>query len=85
MPLIPLFDPKENERREMERDNAKKEGFRIKLFPEGALPANTEGNWLPQDSCGGQQWNAKKSRWEIVGASNDNRAPKYGQNKQPDS
>ena len=23
------------------------------------------GNWLPQNSCGGYQWNAHLSKWQI--------------------
>ena len=34
---------------------------RVLLAPEGDQPssARDEGNWLPQDACGGHQWNAQ--------------------------
>lgn len=69
MNLIPLFDPKARE--ELERITLNRrscvDSSRILLFPEGDLPssAGDEGNWLPQDSCGGYQWNARFGRWQI--------------------
>ena len=49
--IIPLFDPKKWEK-------AAQCPYDIKFFPEGAKQDVLEVNWLPQDSCGGHQWNS---------------------------
>lgn len=69
MNLIPLFDPKAKE--ELERTAVKRrtspKPLDILLFPDGDVPSSAcdEGNWLPQDACGGHQWNARLGLWQI--------------------
>jgi len=68
MNLIPLFDPKAKEaleKRALEQQ-AKTIKDRIHLFPEGDQSSGpcAEGNWLPQDACGGHQWNARMGYWQ---------------------
>ena len=58
MHIVPLFDPKKWEK-------AAQCPHDIKLFPEGAKPDVLEGNWLPQDACGGHQWNSAINKWVI--------------------
>lgn len=69
MNLIPLFDRKAKEELERLALNRHTAGHPsgILLFPEGDLPssAGDEGNWLPQDACGGHQWNARLGYWQI--------------------
>ena len=50
--IVALFDPKKWEKIERKQ-------HRVELFPEG------EGNWLPQDACGGHQWNSAINKWVI--------------------
>ena len=67
MNLIPLFDPNENERIQREFDlGLRKENSRIQLFPEKkhSQIKRPQGNWEPQDACGGHQWNARLSIWQ---------------------
>ena len=66
MNLIPLFDPKAKEECESRAQLRRSEPQRVLLFPEGDQPssARDEGNWLPQDACGGQQWNARLGHWQ---------------------
>ena len=47
--IVPLFDPKKWEKIERQ--------LKIKL--------QDGGNWLPQDACGGHQWNAAINKWVI--------------------
>ena len=54
--IVPLFDPKKEEKIEQKQQ-------RIELFPIGEGSVN--GNWLPQDACGGHQWNAAINKWVI--------------------
>ena len=56
MPIVPLFDPKKWEKIERKQR-------RVESFPneEGSV----EGNWLPQKSCGGHQWNSATNKWVI--------------------
>jgi hypothetical protein len=66
MNLIPLFDPKAKEECER-RAQLRRSGphpQRVMLFPEGDQGPNHEGNWLPQDACGGHQWNARMGHWQ---------------------
>ena len=58
MPIVPLFDPKKWEKIERKQR-------RVELFPNGE--GSVEGNWLPQNFCGGHQWNSLL----INGRSND--------------
>ena len=66
MNLIPLFDPKKNENAERNqlRAESNKCNHKIKLFPEGSKHSQQNGNWLPQDACGGFQWNARIGKWQ---------------------
>jgi hypothetical protein len=57
MNLIPLFDPSAYSRREVFADKLKAE-FNVDLDRE-------DGSWIPQDSCGGYQWNAHTAKWEL--------------------
>jgi len=63
--LIPLFDPQKNVVNEL---RARSSGLstpsrQICLFPE-QLIQDIDGNWQPQDACGGYQWNARYGRWQ---------------------
>ena len=68
MNLIPLFDPKAKEEceRRAQLRRSEPQPQRVLLFPEGDQPSNArdEGNWLPQDACGGHQWNARLGHWQ---------------------
>ena len=66
MNLIPLFDPKVKEECARRAQLRRPEPQRVLLFPEGDQPSDTrdEGNWLPQDACGGHQWNARLGYWQ---------------------
>ena len=62
--IIPLFDPKEEQRLEKQHDlwiNKQK----LLLFPEISEPEppSPNGNSFPQDACGGHQWSARRERW----------------------
>ena len=69
--IIPLFDTAERLRKAIAYQdyelNLKQQGLEKKvfLFPEGA-PENVANGFIPQDACGGHQWNAHLERWEIV-------------------
>ena len=71
MNLIPLFDTRVRLQKAIAYQeyelNLKKEERKKKvfLFPEGA-PENVANGFIPQDACGGHQWNAHLERWEIV-------------------
>ena len=55
--IIPLFDPKKEEKIEKKQQ-------RVELFTIGEGSAH--GNWLPQDACGGHKWNAAINKWVII-------------------
>ena len=61
--IIPLFDPKKEEK-------AQKNQQKVDLFPinlkSGSKSDSSDGNWEPQDSCGGHQWNAAINKWVIL-------------------
>ena len=60
--IVPLFDPKKEEK-------AKKSQQKVDLFPidlsSGSKSDSSDGNWAPQDACGGHQWNAAINKWVI--------------------
>ncbi len=60
--IVPLFDPKKEEK-------AEKNQHKVELFPtdlsSGSKSDSSDGNWEPQDSCGGHQWNAAINKWVI--------------------
>ena len=60
--IIPLFDPKKEEK-------AQKNQHNVELFPinlkSGSKSDSSDGNWEPQDSYGGHQWNAAINKWVI--------------------
>ena len=69
--IIPLFDVTERLQKaiayqDYER-NLKQHGLEKKvfLFPDGA-PENVPNGFIPQDACGGHQWNAHFERWEVM-------------------
>ena len=71
MNLTPLFDTRARLQKaiayqEYELD-LKKQGREKKvfLFPEGA-PENVANGFIPQDACGGHQWNAHLERWDLI-------------------
>ena len=64
MSIIPLFDIESEQRLEMEHDMWR-DRQQLLLFPEMGEPEpmRPKGNSLPQDSCGGYQWSARRERW----------------------
>jgi len=63
--LIPLFDPRRNIINEIRARSTglKHPSKKICLFPETSILEN-DGSWLPQDACGGYQWNARYGLWQ---------------------
>ncbi len=60
--IVPLFDPKKEEK--AEKDQQKVDLFPINLNSVSKSDSS-DGNWEPQDSCGGHQWNAAINKWVI--------------------
>ena len=58
--IIPLFDPSKEEK-------AEKIQHKVGLFPINRKSVSksdsSDGNWEPQDACGGHQWNAAINKW----------------------
>ncbi len=60
--IVPLFDPKKEEK-------SNKNQQKVDLFPidlnSVSKSDSCDGNWEPQDSCGGHQWDAAINKWVI--------------------
>jgi len=63
--MIPLSDPQKNVINELRAwsTGLKHPSKKICLFPEKSILEN-DGSWLPQDACGGYQWNARYGLWQ---------------------
>jgi hypothetical protein len=64
MNLVPQFshDKKIQDERLMHQKKFSQRPKRIELFPEGNVPSQGEGNWIPQIEHG-QEWDARMGRW----------------------
>ena len=60
--IIPLFDT--NKEVKTQKNQQKVDLFPIDLTS-GSKSDSSDGNWEPQDSCGGNQWNAAINKWVI--------------------
>ena len=60
--IIPLFDT--NKEVKIQKSQQKVDLFPINL-KSGSKSDSSDGNWEPQDSCGGHQWNAAINKWVI--------------------
>ena len=75
--IIPMFDTEKWEHIEQDLDKRKLRSEIDLPFSEvksldnnfdygkSAAAEGLHGNWLPQNSCGGHQWNAHLSKWQI--------------------
>jgi hypothetical protein len=64
MNLVPQFshDKKIQDERLMLQKKFRRHPKRIKLFPEGNVLLQGEGNWIPQIEHG-QEWDARMGKW----------------------
>jgi hypothetical protein len=64
MNLVPQFshEKKSKDERLMLQRKLSSHPQRIELFPEGNVPPQGDGNWIPQIEHG-QEWDARKGKW----------------------
>tara|TARA_B100000700_G_scaffold120685_1_gene135528 strand:- start:186 stop:416 length:231 start_codon:yes stop_codon:yes gene_type:complete len=68
--IVPLFDPKKEEKVEKNQHNVELFPIDLKSVSKSGLKTSSRsrssnGSWAPQDACGGHQWNAAIDKWVI--------------------